>query len=238
MFLRGSSVPRNSRWPGFAGPADRNPARSHREARCDLRFRVLGDGDHQIGSRRVRVDQGREVAPHLGARALRMRQEVEIVDRAHPQARSGRHQEGRRRVHEIEGQGSQGLDRRPTHAVPCPGQGTDGDPAVDEPGASQLAERRWGRPVAPGRTPERQLDLRSGRVALLLQGQQVEGELMHPLAHTGAIAQGRPVVEKQRHHGALYPTAKGRMFPRGGTRGAALCPQVLDCQWLDSDLAV
>ncbi|HSP90612.1 MAG TPA: hypothetical protein VLN08_06885, partial [Vicinamibacterales bacterium] len=61
---------------------------------------------------------------------------------------------------------------------------------------------------------------------------------VHPLAHTGAIAQGRPVVEKQRHHGALYPTAKGRMFPRGGTPSAAIRPQVLDCQWLDSDLAV
>ena len=47
-----------------------------------------------------------------------------------------------------------------------------------------------------------------------LQGQQVERELVHPLADTGPVSQGRPVVEQQMHHGVLYPTAKGPASPR------------------------
>ncbi|MCK7529307.1 MAG: hypothetical protein MZV64_73035 [Ignavibacteriales bacterium] len=58
---------------------------------------------------------------------------------------------------------------------------------------------------------------------------QAEGELVHPLADTGAVAQGRPVVEQQVHHGACILSRKTGVSSRGVGRGV-IRPQLVDCQ--------
>ena len=225
--------------PGrHAGPAHGNPSGATRSRASICCFEYSRDRDHKVGSGRVRVHQFREVAPHLSARAVRMRQEIEVVHRAHPAPRTGRQQQRGRRVHDVEASRRQGLDGRPAHAVPGPGQRPDRHPAVDEGGAAELPQHRGRRPVAPGGTPEGQLEAGGRRVAGGLEVQEVERELVHPFADTGAVAEGRPVIEEEMHHGVLYPTAKGPGLSCGGRPGASVRLQLVERQGLDSLWAV
>ena len=63
-----------------------------------------------------------------------------------------------------------------------------------------------------------------------LQFQQMQRELMDPLADTGPVAQSRPVVEQELDHSVQYPTAKAQARRRRRRAAAGFRLQLVDCQ--------
>ena len=114
---------------------------------------LLGMGLWRTG---VLTGERRVVAPNLGPRSFRMREEVEIVDRHDLSGCTRGEQQGMQGVCHVEAGARQQFGRRPAEAVPRKIQPADGNSQID--GRDPPEIRRNGQAVSPRAREDRDVD--------------------------------------------------------------------------------
>ena len=136
------------------GPARRTRRRHHDvlagngQRLNDPLRRVLGRGEDAVGAPCVRLHERRVIAPDLGAGALGVIEEVQIVNR-HDSRPEGRNEQGMRRVNDVEPAADQPLDPGHTDPVPPPVQYPHRHPPVVHRNAGCVGSQLPVRPVFP-----------------------------------------------------------------------------------------
>ena len=139
----------------------------------------------------------RVVAADLGAGALGMRQEVQIVDRDDLRRVARRHQQRMQRVRDVERAAGQRFRRRPVEPMPRQIQQRDRDAAID-------ALPRRAAPSSADRRSFHELENRvtSTRAAAAVVDEAARAardELMGVFADAAPLAQRRTVIDQDAH---------------------------------------
>ncbi len=165
------------------------------ELRLDFAGGEARGHEDAIRPLRVRARQRRIVAPHLRARALRMRQEIEVVDRDHLRRVPRRHQQRVRRMHHVEAPSGDRLRARPLEAMPREVEERHRHAAIDERDAGHV--RRRNEPVLPRAGKERRLQLETRLGGG--QGGECADELVRVFARAAPLPQRGTIVDQNAH---------------------------------------
>jgi hypothetical protein len=226
MFLRGSSVPKNST-TGSPGSSIRRgheerPANRPRSGRMAPPAGAAGRGrcvrvhEHMVGFQQGAGRQGRVVPPDLAARPFGVVEKIKVVHHDdHLCGRSRGNRQRMSRLNHVECPAGQGFDRRPVQAMPRQIEQSHGDPPVDRQRAGNHFRRQ---PVFPGRRKQRQ-GLARGPGADPSRPWPVRGRL----ADTGSLPERRPVVDQDLH--VITPGAPPRGPRRAHWRGRRRSPR-------------
>ena len=114
-----------------------------RRAECCDEVRIA------VGALCVRSHEPGVIAPDLGAGALRVIEELEIVNRHDTRRPSGGNQQRVCRVDDVERPANEPLDRRHTGPVPPPVQDPHGHPPIVHRDARRVGRELRMRPVLP-----------------------------------------------------------------------------------------
>ena len=174
-----------------ARPGEQTEIRSarHVEQPLDLAGGELRDDDDASARCAWRAGQRRVVAPDLGARALGMRQEVEVVDRDDLRRVARRHQQRMQRVRDVERAAGQRLGRRPLEADARRGSAARparGDRRAVAPRSSASTRQ----PILPRAREQRQVE-RPARRSARERDEQRARQLVRVFADAAALAQRR-----------------------------------------------
>ena len=178
---------------------------------------VVRNRDDQIRFARVFGDQAWKIAPHFAPRAVRVKQEIQVVDGGHAETMPRRQQDRGGGMNDVKRPRSEPLNRWPAQAVPGQIEGADGEPAVDKRRASEFDGRRRGQPVAQGTGKQRDLQILGPRFSGRLEAQQGPHQFVNPDTDARRFFQRRPIVEKQPQH--QRPVSYRDCAPRRGFEG-------------------
>ena len=162
MFLRGSSVPRNRRYPRSGRRVHTLPSRRPGGAHDDAGFveaervddvarRERRRHDDEVGAPCVIASEPRVVAANLARGALRAPEKVEVVNRHHLHRVARRHQERVGRVRDVHGADAERLHGRPLEPVPGQVEEPHRHAAIDDGGRRERTAGR-GDPSRSSRT--------------------------------------------------------------------------------------
>ena len=180
-----------------AGRADRDPIGAARRS-CRSTSPAVNCETTMIaiGPVRVRARQRRVVAADLGAGALGMREEIQIVNRDDLRRVARRQQQRMQRVRDVERPPRERFGRRPVEAVPREIQERAPERA-DRRRAAPRSPSSDGQAILPRAREERQR--RAAAAASRRGATSARDELMRVFADAAAFAQRRTVVDQDAH---------------------------------------